>query len=100
VKTTKYQKQIYRHHFRKNLKSMYKMASFWVVTVASLAAMYWLQLSKEEQNALLENYPILAKSAPLITMAAWIYFRARPQKSLTPELKQEELDESEEPPRV
>lgn len=78
------QKTFYKKQFWKNLRKMHRMASFWVMTAASGAAAYWLQLTPEEQQKLIESYPFLIKASPLISAAAWIYARAKAQQSLTP----------------
>lgn len=93
---TQEEKEFYRSEFRKNFKSLHKMLSAWVVGIASLAAAYWLQLSPEDQQALLAEYPKMIKAAPFFTMAAWMWARSKPQRSLTP--PPETPNDSEGPP--
>lgn len=90
---TEDQKKFYKNEFKANLLSVYKMLSFWVVAIATGLASYWLQMSPEDRQALLDTYPVLSKLAPVITMFAWVYARAKPQKSLTP--PPEEVNTSE-----
>lgn len=81
---TEDQKQFYREEMRRNLRKLHRMLSAWVVAIASAVAMYWLQLSPEQQQELLSQFPWLIKSAPLLTMVAWVYARVKPQQSITP----------------
>lgn len=65
--------------FKATLKRMHKLASTWVVFIASALAAFWLQMSPAEQLAVLEVFPALKLVGPGIGFAAFVVARGWPQ---------------------
>lgn len=66
--------------FKDNLSQLYRHYSTYVAFFASSAAAYWLQLSAEEQVALLSVAPALKFLAPIASFGAFLIARGLPQK--------------------
>lgn len=67
-----------------NLAIAHKMASMWVMTLASTAAAIWLGLDAAQQAAVLQALPIPPWSVPLGVGAFGAFARVWPQKDITP----------------
>lgn len=65
--------------FKTTLKRMHKLASTWVVFLASAMAAFWLQMSPDDQALLIEAFPALKLLAPGIGFAAFVVARGWPQ---------------------
>ena len=65
--------------FKATLKRMHKLASTWVVFIASALAAFWLQMSPDDQAVLLDVFPALKLIAPGIGFAAFVVARGWPQ---------------------
>jgi hypothetical protein len=61
------------------MTTIIKSYSTYVVTVISAVIAYWLQLSPEEQAALIATYPALKVLAPLFGWIAFVIARVIPQ---------------------
>lgn len=65
--------------FIAELKRIPKYFSTWVAFLASAAAAYWLQLSPDDQQAILSAVPALKLVGPAIGFAAFVVARGLPQ---------------------
>lgn len=66
--------------FKDNFFKLYRHYSTYVAFFASGAAAYWLQMSLEEQTALLSAAPALKVLAPIVSFGAFLVARGVPQQ--------------------
>jgi len=70
--------------FKANLKSLYKMASTWVVFLITTAVAFWVTLPLETQVQMQQDFPILKYGMLAAAFASFCVARATPQASLRP----------------
>lgn len=68
-----------RPTFADHLRLMPRYFSTWVVFLISSAAAYWLQMSPDDQQAVLEALPALRLVAPALGFVAFVIARGIPQ---------------------
>jgi hypothetical protein len=69
---------------RANLIQAHRMASMWVMTVASFAAAIWLGLDAAQQAAVIKALPIPPWAVPVGVGVVGAFARIWPQKSINP----------------
>jgi len=65
--------------FIDNLKRLHTKISTYVALLASAAAAFWLQLTPEDQQAILASFPALKLIGPAVSFVAFVVARGIPQ---------------------